>query len=44
MSYMYEIPGITSLVDGNKLSLSVGGVRAYNHENLYGKKSEKEPC
>jgi hypothetical protein len=35
------VPGITSTVNGNKLSLSIGGVRAYNSENLYGKKTEE---
>jgi len=41
MAFVYEVPGITSTVNGNKLSLSIGGVRAYNHENLYGKKAEE---
>ena len=41
MAFVYEIPGITSIVNGNKLSLSIGGVRAYNSENLYGKKTEE---
>ncbi len=40
-AFMYEIPGISTNVNGNKLSLSIGGVRAYNHENLHGKKSEE---
>jgi hypothetical protein len=40
-AFMYEVPGITANVNGNKLSLSIGGVRAYNNENLYGKKSEE---
>jgi len=38
-AFMYEIPGITTNVSGNRLSLSIGGVRAYNHENLYGRKT-----
>jgi hypothetical protein len=42
MAFVYEIPGITSVVSGNKLSLSVGDIRAYNHENLYGKKTDAE--
>jgi len=33
-----EIPTITEIVGGNTLSLTVGGVRAYNQENLYSKK------
>ncbi|MCJ7449224.1 MAG: DUF3871 family protein [Bacteroidales bacterium] len=41
MAFIYEVPGITSTVNGNKLSLSIGGVRAYNSENLYGKKTEE---
>jgi hypothetical protein len=40
-AFMYEIPGISANVNGNKLSLSIGGVRAYNNENLYGRKSEE---
>ena len=40
-AFMYEIPGISTIVNGNKLSLSIGGVRAYNTENLYGRKSEE---
>jgi hypothetical protein len=41
MAFIYEVPGINSVVNGNKLSLSIGGVRAYNSENLYGKKTEE---
>jgi len=41
MAFVYEVPGITSTINGNKLSLSIGGVRAYNSENLYGKKTEE---
>jgi hypothetical protein len=41
MAFMYEIPGISTEVSGNKLSLCVGGVRSLNHENLYGKKCEE---
>lgn len=41
MAFLYEVPGITSVVNGNKLSLSIGGVRSYNSENLYGKKTEE---
>jgi hypothetical protein len=40
-AFVYEVPGITSIVCGNKLSLSIGGVRAYSHDNLYGKKTEE---
>ncbi len=41
MAFIYEVPSITSIVNGNKLSLSIGGVRSYNSENLYGKKTEE---
>ncbi len=40
-AFMFEVPGISIVVNGNKLSLSIGGVRAYNTENLYGRKSEE---
>ena len=33
-----EIPTIYQDIDGNRLNLSIGGVRAYNHENLYSRK------
>lgn len=39
MAFIIEIPTVTEKVDGNTLTLTVGGVRCYNHENLYGKKS-----
>lgn len=41
MAFNYELPGINTIVNGNKLSLSIGGVRAYHYENLYGKKTEE---
>jgi hypothetical protein len=41
MAFVYEVSSIYSMVNGNKLSLSIGGVRAYNSENLYGKKTEE---
>jgi len=40
-AFVYEVPSITSTVSDNKLSLSIGGMRAYNNENLYGKKTEE---
>lgn len=39
MAFMFEIPTIYEDINGNRLTLSVGGVRAYNHENLFSKKS-----
>ncbi len=38
MAFAFEIPGITREVGGNQLTLTVGGVRSYNHENLFNKK------
>ena len=38
-AFIIKIPGITQIVNGNELTLTVGGVRAFNKENLYSKKS-----
>jgi len=42
MAFCFEIPTIYEIVDGNRLNLSIGGVRAYNHENLYSKKNPEK--
>ncbi|WP_312208357.1 DUF3871 family protein [Empedobacter sp.] len=39
MAFIIRIPTITDTINGNQLSLTIGGVRAYNQENLYSKKS-----
>lgn len=39
MAFIVKVPNITDIVNGNELSLTVGGVRSYNLENLYNKKS-----
>ena len=39
MMFCIEIPSIYETVNGNRLNLTVGGVRAYNTMNLYSKKS-----
>ncbi len=39
MMFCFEIPTIHEEIDGNMLNLTIGGVRAYNHMNLYSKKS-----
>lgn len=39
MAFIVKIPGFKDVINGNELVLSVGGVRAYNQENLYGKKT-----
>jgi hypothetical protein len=38
MAFAFEVKGITHEVGGNLLTLTIGGVRAYNHENLFNKK------
>lgn len=38
MMFCFEIPSIHEDINGNRLNLTIGGVRAYNHENLYSKK------
>ncbi|WP_339838499.1 DUF3871 family protein [uncultured Flavobacterium sp.] len=39
MAFLFEIPEISEVVNGNNISLCIGGVRAYNQENLFSKKS-----
>lgn len=39
MAFVIKITSITGFVTGNELALTVGGVRAYNQENLYNKKT-----
>lgn len=39
MAFIIKIPTISETINGNKLYLTLGGVRAYNQENLYNKKS-----
>lgn len=39
MAFMIELPSIRGIVGEDTLSLTVGGVRAYNLENLYSIKS-----
>lgn len=38
-AFVIEIPSIRKNVNRNELSLTIGGVRSYNQENLYSKKS-----
>jgi len=35
MMFVIEIPSIQTEIDGNILSLTIGGVKAYNQDNLY---------
>jgi len=42
MAFCIEVPSIYEDVNGNRLNLSIGGVRSFNHENLYGKKTAEK--
>lgn len=39
MAFIIKVPSITTMVNGNELTLAIGGIRSYNLENLYNKKS-----
>ncbi|CAM4184225.1 DUF3871 domain-containing protein [Flavobacterium antarcticum] len=39
MAFIIKIPSISTMINGNEVALTVGGVRSYNQENLYNKKS-----
>lgn len=39
MAFVIEIPEISEEINGNTLNLTIGGVRSYNQENLFSKKS-----
>ena len=41
MAWLVEIPSITSEVEGNRLNLTVGGVKAYNLDSLMTKNSDQ---
>lgn len=42
MAFLIEIPSIQAEIDGNVLSLTVGGVKSYSQDNLYSKKGADE--
>lgn len=42
MAFIIEVPTIHGDIDGNQLSLTIGGVKAYNLDNLYSKKGADE--
>ena len=39
MAFIIEVPEISEVINGNKLNLTIGGVRSYNQENLFSKKA-----
>ena len=42
MMFCFEIPSIYQEIDGCRLNLTIGGVRAYNEQNLYSRKSPEK--
>ena len=42
MAFMIELPEISKNINGNNLSLVIGGVKSYNEDNLYNKKGSSE--
>lgn len=42
MMFSIEIPSITENINGNTVALTVGGVKAYNQDNLNSKKGSEE--
>ncbi len=42
MAFLIEIPSISDEIDGSQLSLTIGGVKALNTDNLYNKKGTDE--
>lgn len=39
MAFIIRIPSIVETINGNEIALTIGGVRSYNLENLYNKKT-----
>ena len=42
MAFVIELPDFQETINGNRLSLTVGGVKAYNLDNLYHRKGAEE--
>jgi len=42
MMFIIEVPSIQDTIDSNTLSLTIGGVKSYNLDNLYSKKGSDE--
>ncbi len=42
MMFCIELPTIYQDIDGSRLNLTIGGVRAYNEQNLYSRKSPEK--
>lgn len=42
MMFLFEIPTIMEIIEGNHLNLSVGGVKSFSTDNLYNRKGSDE--
>jgi Domain of unknown function, B. Theta Gene description (DUF3871) len=42
LAFVIEVPSITKTINGNTLALTIGGVKAYNLDNLYTRKGSLE--
>lgn len=42
MAFLIEIPSVYDEIDGSRLSLTIGGVKALNQDNLYNRKGSDE--
>lgn len=42
MMFIVEIPSMYEMIDGNRLNLTIGGVKSYSQDNLGGKKGSGE--
>jgi len=42
MMFVIEVPSIYDEIDGNRVSLTVGGIKAFNQDNLYNRKGAEE--
>lgn len=42
MAFIIEIPSISEVIDGNTLSLTIGGIKSYNMDNMYNRKGTDE--
>lgn len=42
MAFVIQVPSITRVINGSPLNLTVGGIKAYNQDNLYNRKGSAE--
>ncbi len=41
MAFIIEVPSISDTIGDNTLSLTIGGIKAYNQDNLYSRKTDQ---